>query len=63
MSNNWSSARTQAALNAALELREAGNQVFRAENYQLSTDLYGEASYDVLHLNRMRHIDGIPSND
>ena len=62
MSSSWSAARIQAALDAALQLREAGNQAFRSGDYKLSTETYSEASYDVLHLKGLRHLGAIPAN-
>ena len=55
--------RLQNAINAALKLREAGNQAFRAGDYKLSTQIYGDASYDVVHLKGLRHLGAIPSDD
>ena len=60
-SNSWNSARIQNALSDATRLREAGNVAFRAGNYKLSTEKYGEASYDTLYLKGLRHLQAIPS--
>ncbi|CAF9934264.1 MAG: hypothetical protein HETSPECPRED_009163 [Heterodermia speciosa] len=62
-STSWNSARIQNALSDAIRLREAGNVAFRAGNYKLSTEKYGEASYDTLYLKGLRHLQAIPSTD
>ncbi|KAL8796264.1 MAG: hypothetical protein Q9195_001379 [Heterodermia aff. obscurata] len=62
-SNSWNSARIQNALSDAIKLREAGNVAFRAGDYKLSTEKYGEASYDTLYLKGLRYMGTIPSKD
>ena len=62
-SNSWDSARIQSALSDAIRLREAGNAAFRAGDYKLSTEKYGEASYDTLYLKGLRNLNMIPSTD
>ncbi|KAL2044775.1 hypothetical protein N7G274_002550 [Stereocaulon virgatum] len=61
--NSVNTVRLQNALNKALKLREAGNQAYRAGDYQLSTQIYGDASYDIVQLKGLRHLGAIPSDD
>ena len=62
-SNQWDPARIQSAISDAIKLREAGNAAFRAGDYKLSTEKYGEASYDTLYLKGLRNLNMIPSTD
>ena len=61
--NSANTLRLQNALKKALKLREAGNQAYRAGDYQLSTQIYGDASYDIVQLKGLRHLGAIPSDD
>ena len=57
------SLRLQEAISSAIKLREAGNEAFRAGNYELSTNIYEDAAYKIVYLKGLQQLGAIPSND
>jgi len=63
ISSSWSPARIQAALDAALQLREAGNQAFLSGDYKHSIETYSQASSSALHLHSLHHLGAVPLDE
>ena len=57
------SLRLQDAIRGAIKLREAGNEAFRAGNYELSTNIYEDAAYKIVYLKGLQQLGAIPSDD
>ena len=57
------SLRLQDAIISAIKLREAGNEAFRAGNYELSINLYEDAAYKIVYLKGLQQLGAIPSDD
>ena len=57
------SLRLQDAISSAIKLREAGNEAFRAGNYELSTNIYEDAAYKIVYLKGLQQLGAIPSDD
>ena len=57
------SMRLQEAISGAIKLREAGNEAFRAGNYELSTNIYEDAAYKIVYLKGLQQLGAIPSDD
>lgn len=57
------SQRLQDAISSAIKLREAGNEAFRAGNYELSTNIYEDAAYKIVYLKGLHPLGAIPSDD
>lgn len=57
------SLRLQDAISGAIKLREAGNEAFRAGNYELSTNIYEDAAYKIVYLKGLQQLGAIPSDD
>lgn len=57
------SLRLQDAISGAIKLREAGNEAFRAGNYELSINLYEDAAYKIVYLKGLQQLGAIPSDD
>ena len=57
------SMRLQDAISGAIKLREAGNEAFRAGNYELSTNIYEDAAYKIVYLKGLQQLGAIPSDD
>ena len=57
------SMRLQNAISGAIKLREAGNEAFRAGNYELSTNIYEDAAYKIVYLKGLQQLGALPSDD
>ena len=57
------SMRLQDAISGAIKLREAGNEAFRAGNYELCTNIYEDAAYKIVYLKGLQQLGAIPSDD
>ena len=57
------SLRLQDAIRGAIKLHEAGNEAFRAGNYELSTNIYEDAAYKIVYLKGLQQLGAIPSDD
>ncbi len=57
------SPRLQDAISGAIKLREAGNDSFRAGNYELSINIYEDAAYKIVYLKGLQQLGAIPSDD